>query len=593
MPEAHFLSTVYPMKTYNKHLNPDYGTKIRASEWALILAMIVMMLLFCITTLFNTKGEPREAIVAVSMLQSGDWILPSSFGGAEIPYKPPFFAWCIALSSLLFGGHVTEFTSRLPSLLAAILMTAATLRFFTRYGGRGLLAGCMTAWVTITSFEVFRAATACRVDMVLTACMVGAFYNLYSWSSRRPGVWQLPWPAILLMSGAFLTKGPVGVFLPCFVIGIFRLTRGDRFVPLLCRLVLIGLLSLLIPAVWYILAYMQGGDRFLDLALEENVGRMTGTMSYESHENPAIYNFVTLASGMLPYTLLALLALSSVWWRKLFRRLRCIVRDARHMSDISAFALITALIIFIFFCIPKSKRSVYLLPMYPFVAWGVTCMMQWLSESRKGRSVARWFSWFLGLLAIVVPLAWSAIKFGVADSIGMLAEFNNFQPFWMVVISALFGIASVFTGIKVIGTIRRPLFVTDYIGLKMFIPASIALFAVYTMLDNAILPPILSAKTDKVIAEEVNRVQPEGEVWSYVSGPMLRYYTANFYLNDRVRQIPAETPSDLPPAGSLMIINEPDLMTLKETTGIKYTEIWHGNQRSCDTRRIPMLIRLE
>ncbi len=61
--------------------------------------------------LFNTKGEPREAIVAVSMLQSGDWVLPVSFGG-DIPYKPPFLAWCIALLSWLAGG-VSEYTSRL------------------------------------------------------------------------------------------------------------------------------------------------------------------------------------------------------------------------------------------------------------------------------------------------------------------------------------------------------------------------------------------------------------------------------------------------------------------------------------------------
>nr|MDE6415944.1 dolichyl-phosphate-mannose--protein mannosyltransferase [Duncaniella sp.] len=39
-------------------------------------------------TLFNTKGEPREAIVALSMINSGDYILPTSCGG-DIPYKPP------------------------------------------------------------------------------------------------------------------------------------------------------------------------------------------------------------------------------------------------------------------------------------------------------------------------------------------------------------------------------------------------------------------------------------------------------------------------------------------------------------------------
>ena len=43
-------------------------------------------------TIFYTKGEPREAIVALSMLESGNWILPVNYG-TDIAYKPPFFYW--------------------------------------------------------------------------------------------------------------------------------------------------------------------------------------------------------------------------------------------------------------------------------------------------------------------------------------------------------------------------------------------------------------------------------------------------------------------------------------------------------------------
>ena len=69
-------------------------------------------------TLFNSKGEPREAIVALSILESGNWILPVNYGG-DIPYKPPFMAWVIAVLSAVFnGGVVTEYLSRLPSMLA-------------------------------------------------------------------------------------------------------------------------------------------------------------------------------------------------------------------------------------------------------------------------------------------------------------------------------------------------------------------------------------------------------------------------------------------------------------------------------------------
>ena len=52
---------------------------------------------------FNTKGEPREAIVSLTMLQQDNWILPHNNGG-EMAYKPPFFHWCIAATATVLGG---------------------------------------------------------------------------------------------------------------------------------------------------------------------------------------------------------------------------------------------------------------------------------------------------------------------------------------------------------------------------------------------------------------------------------------------------------------------------------------------------------
>lgn len=40
----------------------------------------------------------------------------------------------------------------------------------------------------------------------------------------------------------------------------------------------------------------------------------------------------------------------------------------RNQSPVQLFTWLVILIIFVFYCIPKSKRSVYLLPIYPFMA---------------------------------------------------------------------------------------------------------------------------------------------------------------------------------------------------------------------------------
>lgn len=73
--------------------------------------------------LFQYQGEPREAGVALSILQQDNWILPVN-NGVDIPYKPLFLHWCIALLSLLTGG-VTEYTARFPSALALAVMVLA------------------------------------------------------------------------------------------------------------------------------------------------------------------------------------------------------------------------------------------------------------------------------------------------------------------------------------------------------------------------------------------------------------------------------------------------------------------------------------
>ena len=43
---------------------------------------------------FTLKGNRSEAIVAYSMLESGNWILPLNYG-TDIAYKPPFLYWSI------------------------------------------------------------------------------------------------------------------------------------------------------------------------------------------------------------------------------------------------------------------------------------------------------------------------------------------------------------------------------------------------------------------------------------------------------------------------------------------------------------------
>ena len=219
----------------------------------LLIAVLTIIPFLCLTE-FNSKGEPREAVVALSMLKEGNWILPVNNGG-DIPYKPPFFHWLIALFSLI-GGKVTEFTSRLPSAVALIATTLGVYAFYRKRGNEH--TAFVTALLTLTAFEVHRAGMNCRVDMVLTALIVGALLLLYRWFER--GARGVPVWAVLCMSGAACTKGPVGIVLPCLVMGIFMLLRGVRLGRTLLLMICFGLLSLILPALWYVAAWLAAVD---------------------------------------------------------------------------------------------------------------------------------------------------------------------------------------------------------------------------------------------------------------------------------------------------------------------------------------------
>lgn len=524
----------------------------RHSSWLLFALLIAMFIPWLGEAMFNTKGEPREAIVAMSMINSGDWILPVSFD-YEIPYKPPFLAWCIAALSLLTGS-VDEFTSRLPSAIAAICMAMATYGFFARHTRRRKF-GILAALIMVTSVEVWRAASACRVDMLNTAFMVGAIYSLYDFFDRKCR-FGLPWLSILLMTCAFLTKGPVGVALPCMAVGVFRLIIGDRFFPLFFRLAGAGVLSCIVPAIWYYAAYERGGDEFMRLALEENVGRLTGTMSYDSHVNPFYYNFITVFAGMAPYTLLCLLSLFAVKWSGMPSNttVRSLWLRFRNIEPAKLYSIVVTVVIFVFYCIPKSKRSVYLLPIYPFLAYFVTLLIVWLIRNR--RRVLRVYSCIIGLVGLGVVVA---VPLAVSGAIKSMPGFGTVSLLGSVIIVLTFWSALIALWCTFRGSYKQTVAAT--VGATIMILIS---------LSSVVLPPILNSKTDYYVAKSIERDYPTENLYSYVDIPMLRLYEINFYMGDRLKIFDKEIECCTVADEGLVLINEADEKALVDKFGDRY-----------------------
>lgn len=527
-----------------------------------IVCVIAVMLTvpFLGLTDFYSKGEPREAVVAYTMVEHGNWILPINNGG-DIPYKPPFFHWCIALFSLL-QGHVSEFTSRLPSALALVAMSVGGFVFFAKRKNANM--ALLATLLSLTAFEVHRAGINCRVDMVNTAFMVGALFLMFRWWER--GKHTMPWLAILCMSGATLTKGPVGMLLPCAVMGVFMLTQRESLWSTVWRLGLTALLSLVLPLCWYYAAYLQGGDEFLRLVKEENIDRLLGKMAYESHENPFWYNFLTLITGWLPYTLLFVFSLFVLPWKRFSKS--GFMQSVRRAEPMQVFVWLSFGLILFFYCIPKSKRSVYLLPCYPFMAWLMAQYVVWLVANRL--SAVKAYAWLMGVLGVVLSVAFVVLKTGVvpdtlfhgkhaADNIAMLhaLESISVSPSHLLfaLLPAAVGVATIMTLLKKDDNLRNR---AVWLSLSVVVTLFLAL-------DSTFQPAVLNTKADKPLAPQIEQRFDMTKMYSYMSSPMLHFFSLNFYLGDRIQQFEKVKPED-----GVLMIPEDDVEEFKKTVGRGY-----------------------
>ncbi len=500
---------------------------------------------------YYTKGEPREASVAVSMLEEGNWVLPRVYAD-EFAYKPPFTHWIIALFSLP-EGEVTPFTSRLPSALAFIFMVGCCFIFFAKHlkGHKSFIA-CL---ILITCFELHRAAMTSRVDMVLTALIVVGLIKLYQWWDDKQ-LKGLPWYLPVLLGCAALVKGPVGIILPLLVFGIYLLLIKFNFWKIVWKLGLLALISIIPLLIWYYLAYKQGGDAFLDVVWAENFGRFLSSDNLEirynlGHEEPVWYNFITLIAGFIPWTLMLLFSLFGLKYSLRIPGIKTLWKNFLSMDKIKLFSIVASVIIFVFYCIPEGKRSVYLMPVYPFIAIFLSQYLIYIAEYHP--KVNRFFAVFsaslIGLISVICVftllqvihiqdiMTSLAVKGKTLYDSGLIGEALA-KPTFIYIILLFALLYSVFV-------------VFDYLRKKNNLKLLYTVFGLYftmnLLLDGTILPAFKDGTSLKPFITEIKEKYPLTENNVYVMNDLLVYtnlYGPNFYMHNSLQNFEKVLPKD-------------------------------------------------
>lgn len=524
---------------------------------------VTMMIVICIISVlpwiglgdFSTKGEPREASVAISMIESGNWVLPQVYAN-EFAYKPPMAHWLMAAFSYP-QGYVSEFTSRLPSTLAFIIMIGFVLVFL---GKRIKFQEAFIATLLlITCIEIHRAAMTTRVDMLLTMFITLGLFQLYRWEDKLE-LKGLPVVIPLLLSGAVLTKGPVGLIVPLFVFGTYLLMLNKYgLLTIFKSLLYIGVASLFLPMLWYISAWKQGGDDFLNVVLAENFGRFFHTSSpainYDlGHENGVWYNFATLAAGFVPWTVFFFFSLFGLKLHKPAMSLKEIVKDCwqriRGMEKVKLFSLVAIVCILFFYSIPSSKRSVYLMPAYPFIAMFLAQYAIYITEYRT--KVTRVFAAFVASLTTVILIAFLLTATGIIDPAVIVGQYTSKAS----TLDMVEQVSSILTspGLLTIGILLFTFLALITVCYQMFkkinikiLYATIALtFAINMLIDGVIMRGIREGGSSRPFAERILKEYPLDKNNIYVMNTPKEYrnmYGLNFYMGNIFRNFEQELPA--------------------------------------------------
>lgn len=567
---------------------------------------VTMVIIICIISVlpwiglgdFSTKGEPREASVAISMIESGNWVLPQVYAN-EFAYKPPMAHWLMAAFSYP-QGYVSEFTSRLPSTIAFICLIGFTLIFF----GRRIKfqQAFIATLLLVTCIEIHRAAMTTRVDMLLTTFIVIGLYQLFRWEDQEE-LKGLPITVPILLGCAVLTKGPVGVILPLFVFGVYLLMlRKYSYLTIFKALLYTGIASSFLPLLWYIAAWKQGGDNFLDVVLAENFGRFfhidNPNINYHlGHENGIWYNFMTLAAGFIPWTIFFLFSLFGLKWQIKNVSFKQIINDSWNnilsMEKEKLFSLVALVCIIFFYCIPSSKRSVYLMPAYPFIAIFLAQYAIYITEYRT--KVTRIFAAFLASVTTVVLIAIGLAMAGLINPLTIASQYTD----RLSTLSTIEAVSSMFSSVDglticILIIVLLALITVIYqmskkINIKILYATIALTFTINLLIDGVIMRGIRVNGSARPFAERVMKEYQLDENNMFVMNNLKEYwnlYGLNFYLGNRFHNFEQEMPE-----GGFIFATKTDMEKIIQNYKDEYTfSILTSSERIIEEVRQPIIM---
>ena len=400
----------WTMKTEGKCI------KLPLKYWFLCFVLFAIYLINLHFNLVIDAG--KYATVSKEIFETGNWIHLKVLG---MPYdqKPPFMFWLGALSFHLFG--VSNWAFKLPTLLFTLGGTYSIYRLGSLlYGTK---TGVLSAIMLLTSQAAILYNNDTHTDMILTMCIVFATWQLYRFVEENN-----KWAYVFGFVGvglAMMTKGPIGLVIPCFSLLSHVLVR-KKYRLLLPWIWLPGLLILsifLIPTL--VGLYDQfGTDGVKFYFWTNNAGRIDG--SYAGHQHDYFFCFHTILYLLLPFSLLLYFGV--------FQEIKQWVRSKFSTNVLREGITLGAPIYLLIVSFAKQQSPQYMLPVIPLL---LIITAKWTTKIIDNISQKTHFKWLIvvqNLLLILLCL----LSFLVSLYVFPTRSLRVWIPLWLMAVFVIY-----------------------------------------------------------------------------------------------------------------------------------------------------------
>jgi 4-amino-4-deoxy-L-arabinose transferase-like glycosyltransferase len=296
------------------------------------------------------SDEGRYAEIAREVFSSGDWVT-IRYNGLKYFEKPPFHLWMTALAYHAFG--VGDWQARLWVAISGVVGMLMTMVAAHRWYGlrvaalSGLILLATPAWNLAGHFNSLDMSVSAALTCVMAAVLMAQHPAA---AARSRHAWMcFAWAA---MGVAILTKGLIGIVLPCLALLFYSAVSKNWRVWRRLHAVSGSSWMLAVTLPWFILVSLRNPEFVHFFFVHEHWQRYTSTV----HERAAPFWFFApqLLIGFLP-------------WLGLSKRIALVVREDHNETAFhpAMFMAAWASTIFVFFSLSGSKLPGYIIPIYP------------------------------------------------------------------------------------------------------------------------------------------------------------------------------------------------------------------------------------